>query len=316
MQRRVLGLAMGVCLPLFFLSGCEKELGERELAKINNATLTLEDFREIAERQSIEGKMRLLTERARREFLENYVISREVLYQEAKRKGVDQKKEILAKVEDIKKAMVIDTFLEEVLRDKSGVQEGEIQDYYKENRQNFSEPQEVRVRHIVVGSEAVIKEVLARLSSGEDFPKLASLYNVDNTRGNGGQLGFIRRGQLDPRFTAFEEASFALRKKGDLSEVVRTPLGFHVIRLEESRGTTVKPLDPVREKIRFYLHTKKKQDAYLAYLREMKSKSKIAINEKLWAEEEKKEEKPGVEPAKVEQNEETMKEKKDKEKKK
>jgi hypothetical protein len=58
------------------------------------------------------------------------------------------------------------------------------------------------------------------------------------------------------------------------------------------RGTAVRPLNQVRERIRFFLQPKKRQDAYLEYVKEAKSKAKILINEKLWAEEEKKEGKP------------------------
>ena len=77
-----------------------------------------------------------------------------------------------------------------------------------------------------------------------------------------------------------------------MSEVVKTPYGFHIIRLEDMRGTALRPFDQVKEKIRFFLQAKKKQDAYLEYVKEAKSKAKIIINEKLWAEEEKKEQKP------------------------
>jgi peptidyl-prolyl cis-trans isomerase C len=220
------------------------------------------------------------------------VITREVLYQEAKKKGLDQNKEILAKVEDFRRAMIIDALLEQVLREKSEVTEEEIQRYYKENKTLFTEHLEVKIRHIVVNSEPVLKEVLTKLSKGESFEKLASSYNIDRTREDGGSLGYIRRGQLAPSFAQFEEAAFSLVKKGDISEVVRTPYGYHIIQLEEMRGSALRPLEQVKEKIRFYLQAKKKQDAYLAYVKEAKSGAKIVINEKLWAEEEKKREKP------------------------
>jgi peptidyl-prolyl cis-trans isomerase C len=215
-----------------------------------------------------------------------------VLYQEAKKKGFDKNKEILAKVEDFRKAMVIDAVIEEMLKGRSEPTEEEIQRYYKENKSLFVEPLEVKIRHIVVNSEPVLKEVLARLSRGESFEKLARTYNIDRTRDDGGNLGYIRRGQLAPSFAQFEEAAFSLMKKGDISEVIRTPYGYHIIRLEDMREPTLRPLNQVKERIRFFLQPKKRQDAYLEYVKEAKSKAKILINEKLWAEEEKKEAKP------------------------
>lgn len=287
----------GICLYFLFLfSSCEKfgekALGQKGLVKINNVSISLEEFHQMSEGQSLEGKMRLLNEKGLRDFLDNYVITREVLYQEAKKKGLDKNKEILAKVDNFKRAMVIDALLEEVLRKKAEVAENEIGQYYKENKDLFTEPLEVKIRHIFVASEPALKEVLMKLSKGESFEKLAATYNVDPSRGDGGNLGYIRRGQLAPSFASFEEAAFSLRKRGEISEVVKTPYGYHLIRLEDSKGKFERPLDQVKEKIRFFLQTKKRQDAYLQYVKEAKSRAKIVINEKLWAEEEKKEQKP------------------------
>jgi len=281
---------------IFLLSGCQKAgengLGEKDLVRINDVFLSLGEFQEMLERQPLEGKMKLLSEKGTRDFLENYVIPREVLYQEAKKKGLDKNKEILAKIEDARRAILIDALLEEVLRKKGEVSEEETQRYYKENPILFTEPQEIKIRHIVVNTEPALKEVVTKLSQGENFETLASTYNIGHFREDGGNLGYIRRGQLAPPFAQFEEAAFSLRKRGEISEVVSTPYGYHIIRLEDMRGSILKPLNRVKERIRFFLQPKKKQEAYLEYVKEAKSKSKILINEKLWAEEEKKEAKP------------------------
>jgi peptidyl-prolyl cis-trans isomerase C len=286
-------------IVLFFFSwflGCEKKgekgLGGKELVRINNVSISLEEFRQMSEKQPLEGKMRLLNEKGLRDFLDNYVITREVLYQEGKQKGLDKNKEIVVKVEDFKRAMVIEALLEEVLKGKGEVSESEIQKYYKENEDRFTEPREIKIRHIVVNSEPVLKEVLTKLARGESLEKLASTYNVDKSREDGGDLGYIRRGQLAPSFAQFEEAAFSLRKKGEISEVVKTPFGYHLIQLAERRGTALRPFDQVKEKIHFFLQEKKRQDAYLEYVKETKSRAKIIVNEKLWGEEEKKEVKP------------------------
>jgi peptidyl-prolyl cis-trans isomerase C len=275
---------------LFSLVGCEKgtKMGGDELVRVNDVSITLEEFREASERQPLEGKMKLLTEKAQRDFLENYVITREVLYQEAQKKGLDKKKDLVMKIEDMKRAMVIDALLEEALRGRITVSDEEVVTYYKENLDRFSEPEEVKIRQIVVASETVLQEVLNRLAKGESFEQLASRYNIGNFRENGGSLGYIRRGQFSPMFAQFEEAAFSLREKGQVSEVIRTPYGFHLIQLEDKRGTTVKPLNQVKEKIRFFLQNKKRQEAYLDYVREVKSGAKIIVNEELWAYEQRK----------------------------
>jgi peptidyl-prolyl cis-trans isomerase C len=285
---------------LFFLSclftGCqkseEKGLREKELTRINEVSISLMEFQQMLEKQPLEGKMKLLSEQGTRDFLENYVIPREVLYQEAKRRGLDKNKDTLAKIEDTKRAILIEALLEEVLRGKGEVTEEEIQRYYKENQGLFTEPQEIRIRHIVVNTEPALKEVVMKLSQGESFEKLASNYNVGKFKEDGGNLGYIRRGQLAPPFAQFEEVAFSLKKRGAISEVVSTPYGYHIIRLEDMRGTALRPLNQVKERIRFFLQPKKKQEAYLEYVKGAKSKAKILINEKLWAEEKEKESKP------------------------
>jgi peptidyl-prolyl cis-trans isomerase C len=292
MANRLIFLGISLFLTLL-LSGCqklpEKELGEKDLARINDTSISLGEFQQMLERQPLEGKMKLLSQKETRDFLENYVIPREVLYQEAKKNGLDKNKEILAKIEDARRAILIDALLEEALRGRGEVSEGEIQRYYKENPTLFTEPQEIKIRQIVVNTEPALKEVVTKLSQGESFEKLASTYNIGKFKEDGGNLGYIRRGQLAPPFEQFEEAAFSLRKRGEISEVVSTPYGYHVIRLEDLRGSTLKPLNRVKERIRFFLQPKKNQEAYLDYVKEAKSKAKVVINEKLWAEEEKKE---------------------------
>jgi hypothetical protein len=96
----------GILLFLsFFFTGCQKSeergLGEKELVRINDISISLGEFQQMLEKQPLEGKMKLLSEKGTRDFLENYVIPREVLYQEAKKKGLDKNKEILAKIDEV-----------------------------------------------------------------------------------------------------------------------------------------------------------------------------------------------------------------------
>ena len=288
-----IGLLLVLCLGLWACqrSGDDRQV-KNELVRINDVSITLDEFRQMSEDQSLEKKMRLISEKGLRDFLDNYVITREVLYQEAKKKGFDQRKEILAKVEEIKRMMAIDALLEEALKGKSEVSDAEVQQYYKENQQQFTEPREVRIRHLFVNSEPVLQEVRGKLAKGESFEKLASQYNIDLTREDGGDLGFVKRGQLSPAFAQFEEVAFSLRNPGDISDVVKTPLGYHILKLEDKKGTVLRPFDQVKENIRLFLQAKKRQDAYLEYIKEAKARAKITVNEKLWAEEEKKENVP------------------------
>ena len=304
MRRRLRFLFLFCPWLMCLFLGCQKGTGGKELVRVNDVSISVEEFREVTERQSLEGKLRLLKERDRRDFLENYLITREVLYQEAARKGYDKNTQILGKIEDIKRAMVIEAFLEDTLNKKGDVSDNEVQRYYKEHKDLFTEPEEIKIRQIIVETEPILQGVLMKLSRGESFEKLASTYNVGKYREDGGNFGSIKRGQLSPVLTQFEEAAFSLRNKGEISEVVKTPFGYHIIRLDDKRGTALKPLGLVKERIRLLLQSKKKQDARTAYVKEAKAKAKITINEKLWAEEEKQDLNPGEENKTVKPEEE------------
>jgi peptidyl-prolyl cis-trans isomerase D len=133
-----------------------------------------------------------------------------------------------------------------------------IQDLYTKLGSRYNAPEQVRARHILLKVpkdatpeqvEAVRKRaeaVLARLRGGEDFAKVAKQVSEDpGSASRGGDLGFFRRGQM---VKEFEEAAFAL-KPGQLSGLVRTPYGFHVIRVEERKAAVDRPLDQVRGEV-------------------------------------------------------------------
>lgn len=135
----------------------------------------------------------------------------------------------------------------------------QIQRYYDEHvADRFTEEEQVRARHILVkvdsdADEATKAEarkeaddVLAKLRAGGDFAELAKSSSDDpGSAAKGGDLGFFGRGQMVP---PFEAAAFAL-EPGALSEVVESPFGFHVIRVEEKKPGGARPLAEVRDEI-------------------------------------------------------------------
>jgi peptidyl-prolyl cis-trans isomerase D len=134
-----------------------------------------------------------------------------------------------------------------------------VKAYYDEHRTDrFDAPESVRARHILIKLEPGADEkaraaarkkaedALARAKKGEDFAKLAEKLSDDpGSAKSGGDLGTFSRGKMVP---AFETAAFALAP-GQLSEIVESPFGFHVIKVEEKTPGGPKPLDAVRQEI-------------------------------------------------------------------
>lgn len=114
---------------------------------------------------------------------------------------------------------------------------------YKANPKRFATPEQVHVRHILLpvakdgSDDAAVKtkagDLLAQLRNGADFAKLAAEHSADKANAQrGGDLGFFARGRMVP---AFDNAAFALQKKGELGGPVRTDFGYHIIELVERR---------------------------------------------------------------------------------
>jgi len=136
--------------------------------------------------------------------------------------------------------------------------EDEIEALYAELSDRYDRPERVRARHILlsVPSDASEDEVarvrgemeaaLERIRAGEDFAAVAGEVSEDpGSKSRGGDLGFFGRGQMVP---AFEEVAFAL-EPGELSDIVRTDYGFHLIRTEERQEAVHRPLAEVREEV-------------------------------------------------------------------
>jgi peptidyl-prolyl cis-trans isomerase D len=161
------------------------------------------------------------------------------------------------------------------------VTDAEIEAYYKEHASAYEQPRQVRVSHILAripetgGSEAEdkakakIADVIKRVKAGEDFAKLAKELSDDPASAkNGGDLGFIKKGEVVPEF---ERVAFAL-KKGDLaSEPVRTGFGFHAIEVTDVREGGKQPLTEVAPKIRDTLAAEASERAARARAEEVKS---------------------------------------------
>lgn len=139
------------------------------------------------------------------------------------------------------------------------VTEEQITEYYEDNRKTrFTQPHEVRARHILIrvprdadeetkaAARKRIEEIQAKLAAGADFAELAKEYSEDpGSKDKGGDLGFFPRGRM---VGPFEDAAFSLAP-GETSDIVESPFGYNILRVEEIREEREKPLEEVREEI-------------------------------------------------------------------
>ena len=160
------------------------------------------------------------------------------------------------------------------LTDDVEVSEDEVAAYYQQNQLSYMTEEERRVSHILVelgddevASEAQANALLDRVNAGEDFATLAEQESADTfSAENGGDLDFFGRDIMDP---AFEEAAFALASVGDVSGVVRSDFGFHIIKLTDIKPEVVTPLEEVRADIEALLLTDKATEQFYVLQEEM-----------------------------------------------
>jgi peptidyl-prolyl cis-trans isomerase C len=169
----------------------------------------------------------------------------------------------------------------------STVSEEEARVFYAANPALFESGERIRVAHILLrfppgaspGQRAALQAqaagIAVRLRKGADFEKLAKELSEDRaTAGKGGELPPVRRGQLDP---AFEAAAFAL-KPGEISDVVQTRFGFHVVKMIEQRPSERLAYEAVRERVKQYVVASRRQERVQKLVASLRAKAKIEIH--------------------------------------
>ncbi len=203
------------------------------------------------------------------------LVKKEVLYQEAKKKGLENNPEFQKKVEDFKKLTLISTLLEKEIEEKSKVTDKEVQDYYDAHKKDFAANNQVRASHILVKTEEDAKKLLDQIKKGADFAKLAKANSIDTgSAKNGGDLGFFSRGQMVPEF---ERAAFGL-KKGEVSNPVKTQYGYHIIKVTGVKEGNIVEFDKIKQVLTQRLTAAKQKDLFDSYVNDLKKSYKVEIN--------------------------------------
>jgi peptidyl-prolyl cis-trans isomerase C len=163
------------------------------------------------------------------------------------------------------------------------VSEQESVEFYDDNPAFFYSPEQVRASHILIlvapdaGEEekaearSRITEIRRRIAAGEDFAELAGQFSEDGSSAKGGDLGYFRREQM---VKPFADAAFSLQI-GELSEVVTTQYGFHLIRVSDRREESVVPYEQVQLQIFQYLQREKVMVSIEELAAELRSQAEI-----------------------------------------
>lgn len=275
MKRNRLFLILALAVSL---SHCtKKEEKPQVLARIENRTITIEDFRREIESLPEFFKPLLVEPKAKKEFL-GKLIDREILILEAEKVGIDKREDVMRKIEECRRGVILEAFISEIMAGKDEVTDEEAKKYYDEHKEEFQLGERIRVRHIVVKTLEEAQEIKKRLERGEDFAELARKYSISPAAKWGGDLGYIQRGQVGKEF---EKAAFSLKKPGDISDIVKTTFGYHIIKLEDRKPPQQLSFEEVKDKIKNRLKEEKRSKILEEYLKKAKKSYKIEVNEDL-----------------------------------
>jgi peptidyl-prolyl cis-trans isomerase C len=186
---------------------------------------------------------------------------------------------------DARVDMSINKMMETELASMTTATDADAQDFYAKNPDKFKQGETVRASHILVEAKEGVDEatrktarvkidaILKRAKAGEDFATLARENSADGSAAQGGDLGFFPHGQMVP---PFDQAAFAL-KPGEISDVVTTQFGYHIIKLTEKKEASMIPLEQVKPRVIEFLTNQKKQERVDSFINEAKKRAKIEV---------------------------------------
>lgn len=268
------------------------------LATVNGDPITLADFQERFLRSGLKPEKGAEID-VREDFL-NRLIERKMLIKEAQRRRIkvglpeiNQRietmrteqgrdvKETLGSMgidfekwkSDIWEELMIEKLIARELGGMPSVSSSEIRRFYQDNLHDFERPEQVRVRQIVVASEAEAQKVLEELQRGADFAELARTRSTAPEAEQGGDLGYFAMGEMPGEFNVV----FGL-PKGGISGIVKSPYGVHVFKLVDKRKAGRLSLEEASPQIEQRLRQQKQDGRYQRWLKDLRARTKFVVN--------------------------------------
>jgi peptidyl-prolyl cis-trans isomerase C len=187
---------------------------------------------------------------------------------------------------DARSELTVTKMLQAEVESKVSVTPAQVQDFYAKNPDRFKQGERVRASHILLrlpekadeAAKTTVKtkaaDVLKQVRAGKDFAELAKQYSEDpGSAPNGGDLNYFQKGQM---VAPFDQAAFTL-KVGDVSELVETTFGFHIIKVTDKQPERVVPLDDVRAQVQQFLENQSRQEQTQTLIKSLTAKGKVEI---------------------------------------
>ncbi len=292
--------------PILILCSCALLKGPGKiLVKSRSWVITVDEFKDRleAEISLIRGKDTEYLKERRREILEE-LIEEKILLDESEKLGITaEEKEVEEFIKQVKeqygeeferhhppssdrfmklrqwirKRTIMKKTIDELTKQIVPT-ENEMAEYYERNINEFIRPERVKLWQIVVMDRDKARGIWELLKKGEDFSNLARLYSVGPEGKKGGFMGFFKRGELPKEL---DEVAFRM-PPGKVSDVIRSPYGFHIIYVEKREAKGAIPFGEAKDTIRRRLTDEKREVFLTNWIRGKKDELQIKIVEEEW----------------------------------
>ncbi len=305
-QKAVAALAAGIGLSCSPPAGAA-DIRDRIVAVVNTEIIALSELEEEIAEVKLQAKQRFsgaeLDQRLRQiDYMGlNRMIERKLQLQIAKRRGIkisdEELQDAVARLRRVgetpnendprEMALIRDQLtsmrlVNQQIRSGLLVSDEEVLRFYQQHKDRFMLPSEVRISQILIalgpGSELLAvreraQQVFVLLKKGERFEELAARYSDGPEGRRGGSLGYIRPGDMLPQI----QKAIEQMDKGAVTDPIASPVGMHIIRVDDRKPPQFRPYEEVSEDIRNVVYQLKSEEAYLEWIKDQKDHNYIEI---------------------------------------
>ena len=240
-------------------------MDNRILAKVGTLTVMESEVNEMV--AALAGRGQNLDNPQGRAMVLEQLIANKLMLLDAQKNMYEYNAEFKAQMKKVKEDMLINFAMAKALEGVKEANDDEVKAYYEENKEHFVAGESVNASHILVETEEMAKELLAKISAGEiSFEDAARDNSTCPSKENGGNLGEFTKGQMVPEF---DEAVFAMTV-GEVTGPVKTQFGYHLIKLNAKNEAKVYDFEEIKDQIRGMVSKDKQQKAFQSKLNQLK----------------------------------------------
>ncbi len=267
------GLRLAVLLVGFLtvVAGCGGGDGEDVVARVGRSSLTTEDlYASIPEQH-----LAMMSLEDQEDAVESWVKT-ELFYQEGLRQGIGKDDETARRLRDIEREIVAEEYIKRLMNGVLDVTDEDAAAYFAEHQNGYAI--QVRLAHILVRNRPEAERAREEILKGTPFETVAASSSIDQTASTGGDLGYMRRGEM---IHELEEVAFSL-KVGEVSDVIASGYGYHILKvLDRHPGAGQPSFESKRSAVLSFLTSKRRREAFDGWLREIEVRSSVYIDTSL-----------------------------------